>query len=533
MPNKPTGIDERPEQLRPAIVKAVGTTAAERYLAKLAGKSFLSFWSYPNPFRDQKQQGKGDGKELCDLLVICGHHVLIFSEKSISWPSGDIAVAWPRWARGAIKAAARQIAGAERWLRMFPDRVFLDSSCTNRLPVNVPEADEVVFHHIVVAQGAAEACQKHAQDQGGRLKIRPDIIAEKNWSNENPFCVGDINPNGAFVHIFDEVSIDIVMKELDTITDFTDYLDKKEKFIRSGSMLEACGEENLLAYYAIRANEDGDHDFAPFDDEQDEPGKPILINHQHYPSLSRDPRYIAKKYADQVSYLWDELIELFSGHALNGTSIVLDGSEFSLKNTELSVRFMALEPRFSRRVYGKMISEALKESRKHDRFCRTMLPTPESKSNETGFFLLTVKYLDWMEEKIGYEDYRRARSNLLKIYADGLLVRHPNLKRIIGITREPPDQGRGVSEDLIYVEQKSWSKDEILKVNEECRKAGVLSDNLTMRRFEGDEYPSVQAVHVFADMPRDPTPTRKMRRREKALKRKKVRARKNLKGSVS
>ncbi|KIN77851.1 SEC-C motif domain protein [Sulfitobacter mediterraneus KCTC 32188] len=70
-----------------------------------------------------------------------------------------------------------------------------------------------------------------------------------------------MNPDGSFVHVLDDVSLDIVMNELDTVRDFTDYLGKKEEFVRSGQLLSAQGEENLLAYYAIRINEDGDHDF--------------------------------------------------------------------------------------------------------------------------------------------------------------------------------------------------------------------------------------------------------------------------------
>jgi hypothetical protein len=35
------------------MYRSEGTTASERYLAKLCQKSFLSLWSYPNVFRDQ------------------------------------------------------------------------------------------------------------------------------------------------------------------------------------------------------------------------------------------------------------------------------------------------------------------------------------------------------------------------------------------------------------------------------------------------------------------------------------------------
>jgi hypothetical protein len=60
-----------------AIKRGLGTTPSEKYLAAIADKTFLNLWSYPNLYADRKQGGKGDGKELCDLLVVCGDDVLI------------------------------------------------------------------------------------------------------------------------------------------------------------------------------------------------------------------------------------------------------------------------------------------------------------------------------------------------------------------------------------------------------------------------------------------------------------------------
>ncbi|MDE0307012.1 MAG: hypothetical protein OXI87_19340 [Albidovulum sp.] len=72
------------KHFRTPVTKAEGVTPSERYLAGLAENSFLNLWSYPNPFRDQKKGIKGDGKEICDLLVVCGAFIIIFSEKTVS-----------------------------------------------------------------------------------------------------------------------------------------------------------------------------------------------------------------------------------------------------------------------------------------------------------------------------------------------------------------------------------------------------------------------------------------------------------------
>ena len=95
--------------------KSAGTTASERYLAQLCERTFLTLWSYPNVFRDQCQKaGKGDGKELCDLLVVFGDDVIIFSDKSCGFPdTGNPHVDWSRWCKRSILKASDQLYGAE------------------------------------------------------------------------------------------------------------------------------------------------------------------------------------------------------------------------------------------------------------------------------------------------------------------------------------------------------------------------------------------------------------------------------------
>jgi hypothetical protein len=51
------------------VARNEGITPDERYLKRLCDRSFLSLWRYVGLYRNQKSDGKGDGKELCDLLV--------------------------------------------------------------------------------------------------------------------------------------------------------------------------------------------------------------------------------------------------------------------------------------------------------------------------------------------------------------------------------------------------------------------------------------------------------------------------------
>jgi len=450
-------------------------------------------WSYPSPFRDQKKSGSGNGKEICDLLVVCGHQIIIFSEKTIFWPGGKLEVAWSRWIKRAVHNAAKQAKGAERWITNYSDRIFLDRNCTTPFPIDLPQPENRIIHQVIVARGAAEACREHIPGSSGSLVIRPAIKSEAHWSLESgviePFAIGDIDPSGSFVHVIDDVALDIIMDELDTVRDFTDYLQKRAAFIRSGRLREAHGEENLLAYYAIRINDEGDHDFV-IDNEPDQ----IKIDRSHYKNFVENPQYIVKKRADEISYLWDKLIEAFTTHMLDGTSITLLGHGFDLKKNELGVRYMALQRRFARRNLGYAVADAFMRGKATDRFFRLMISPPEAKESDTAFFLFTFKYLDWMENKGGYEKYRQVRTNYAQVYAKGILERYPHLKRVIGIAREPPDQERGISEDLIYAEQYDWSDEDRQAIRQDCKTFGTLQNEMKETHWGSQEYPEVGVV---------------------------------------
>jgi len=117
----------RPNRARDRIPihKAEGVTPSEKYLNGLCESTFLSLWSYPGIFRDQKKKDARDGKELCDMLVVFDEHVLIFSDKHCSFPSsGNLELDWKRWYNRAIKKSADQAWGAERWLRSYPQAVY-------------------------------------------------------------------------------------------------------------------------------------------------------------------------------------------------------------------------------------------------------------------------------------------------------------------------------------------------------------------------------------------------------------------------
>jgi len=105
----------------------------------------------------------------------------------------------------------------------------------------------------------------------------------------------------------------------------------------------------------------------------------------------------------------------------------------------------------------------------------------------TAYFFMTLKFEEGMFRE-GYEQYRIVRSGYLELYAKALLMRNPDLIKIIGIGREPPGQGRGVSEDCIYAEQDEWSAEDRTEIELRCSEVGIMQ-SLTGRRYHIDEYP--------------------------------------------
>jgi hypothetical protein len=256
-------------------------TASEKVLADLCNRSFLSLWSYPSPYQDKGVAKRGEGKELCDLLVIFGNDVIIFSDKSCAYPNtGDSTLDWKRWWKRAVSESVAQINGAERWLRQFPQRIFADNRCTKALDAAIPAAADLRIHRVIVALNARARCQQFFGDGSGSLMIEGSA-----HSGEAPqvlFRISGAPPGTPFIHVLDDVGLHVLMKERDTVGDFVEYLAKKEEAMSRCHIL-ATGEEDLLAYFLATIDANGEHTFIPAGREIPDL---IFIDETHYPTRS-------------------------------------------------------------------------------------------------------------------------------------------------------------------------------------------------------------------------------------------------------
>lgn len=448
------------------ILRAEGGTPSERYLARLAERSFLNLWCYPNAFIDKGIKNGGDGKELCDLLVLCGDDVVIFSDKSINWPGGeDVELAWSRWYRRAVDKSVAQIRGAERWIRDFPERIFLDPKCSQPLPFQLPPLGRRRVHGVAVALGAQGACREFfGGHSDGALMVMPEIVGaghtDKDLAGRLPFAFGDVDPSGPFVHVFDETALDIVLGEMDTISDFIGYLNARSETIRAKYLFAAPSEADLLATYLLTEDSDGNHHF-PKPENLVEAGLfKYVVEEGTYESFSQSDQFKLRCSANKTSYVWDKLITTFTDHIIAGTSVEIAGEMPTAARAEPALRLMAQENRTVRRALGSAIIGALEQSSqiKQDRFTRVIVPNEGFADPACGYVFMTLAYPEYLNDRGGYEQYRKVRVSMLQSYCLSFLHDNRQFNKMVGIAMDASRPGRrGGSEDMLAVQVEQWT----------------------------------------------------------------------------
>jgi hypothetical protein len=467
----------------------VPVTPSEQYLAGLCQQAFLSLWSHPNVYTDAKKPpGKGVGRELCDLLVVFGDDVLIFSDKHIEFKAAaGIDVAWRRWYREAIEKSVGQLHGAHSWITRFPDRIYLDPECAKKFPIAFPPADRIKIHRIAVTRGAYAACREHFGGNSiGSLRINTGISGA-----EAPFTVGLVGDSRGFVHVMDEVTLEAVFTELDTVSDFVAYLRKKEAFLSDASrVIVAAGEEQLLAIYLTHLNTQGDHDIVLPEKAPEAPNPDlVMFDESFWRSMTANPAYISKKQADEISYVWDKLIDQFISKA---TSDLVPGIPDAFKgDIEPAVRAMASESRLRRRLLGDSLISLMKRLEVDRARARVV---HSSTDGERVYVLLALPFLKSFSD---YTEYRQHRAAVLTAYCKVARLSAPDSKEVVGIGFDAPSsRQRGGSEDLLFIYEPTFTA-ELRKEAEDLQKQFNLLNSSRLERTERhyEEYP-VELGHI-------------------------------------
>lgn len=444
-----------------------GITPSERHLYELCRRSFLSYWSFPNPYRREAKAAK----EICDVLVVCDRYVLVFSDKSSAFPDGDIEIAWKRWTKRSIEGSVRQLHGAHRLMQFPQPQIYSDGSLKQLIRCDLAPVADREIHLIAVANGASDACARILGDTKGTMMLSND------QEETTPFMIGDAGKNGPFVHVFTDVSLMLTLGELDTITDLCRYLKNRAEFFRRPLRILTHGEEALIPLY-FRGFDASTRDYDMFRaiPAQDEKLDSILIDGDLWDDFVTRPEYNARREENQISYLWDWLVEKFGQHQIQGTGTSSKPSGF--ERHEGGMRYMALESRVARRSLSQQIDQAIKDFPDDGSIrVRSIMPGGNDAGRSTYLFMQLRP-----PSNSEYADYRNVRIHLLRVYTIALLTEWPAVDRVVGIACEPIRlfADKAVSEDLCLVERSMLTPQDLASAVAEKAELG-----LSVRRDSG------------------------------------------------
>lgn len=184
----------------------------EAFVNILAYNSLLKYWCYPSP-KDEK----GDYKELCDLLVIFKDICIIIAVKNYRFDGN-----YDKYNRHTIDKAVKQISGAERKLFNFSRSIFIKHP--DRVEEEFIKSRYKKIFRIIV-------------NLGGGVDM---------------YNVASNTSTGKFISIFNKETIEVLFKNLDTISDFINYLLAREHFLLLHTKMIWFGKEkDLLALYLL------------------------------------------------------------------------------------------------------------------------------------------------------------------------------------------------------------------------------------------------------------------------------------------
>lgn len=292
---------------------------AENILYHLAKKTFLVDWCYLNPELPNKN-------ELCDLLVI-------YDEIAIIWQIKDLKLnEQGKYDQSEVEKNLRQLSGARRQLFDLETPIELENPFRRKEVFNPNTIKEIYLISVLFGKGE---------------EMSSFIEEIKKYK----------------IHVFDKDFTQVVLNELDTITDFVEYLREKEIFLKKNkSLLIVGGEKELLAFYLINNRSFNRFDNADY----------IAIEEGSWEHLQSLPEYQAKKKEDKISYLWD--------------GIISRAHESSSVEYELVARELARPNRVQRRLLSKTFLDA--RSKAHNDITHNLFRRIVVSDDTTYCFLL-------------------------------------------------------------------------------------------------------------------------------------------------
>lgn len=447
-----------------AITKSRGFNDSERALARLCDETFLELWTYPSLWKPEgRKKPDGVGTELCDVFLVFGGTIVLFSDKDIKFHADiDVNVAWKRWSRKSIDDSKRQLFGALKWLKERPTEVFLDPRCTEPFPFIDP-SKEYEFHLIAVTRNTMAAAARHfGLNSSGSLVL---ASFDQYPDEELPFIVRD-NHREHYVHVLDEQSLRLVLEELDTAPDFIKYLRDKERAVRHQRFKLIPGEEHFLGSYMLHAGPILDK---PFDELVAR-----IPDHIDVVQLAEDgwAEYVnsgarsTRQELNRSSYFWDELITRFCRAILGGYAP--NPVNASSVMHEAATRMLASETRHSRIDISRAYQDKVLSTPRHVRTSR-VFRSPTDKERLIVLLLVPRAQGQTLEEN------RELRRGMMHAYGLVAKLRYP-LANYITVIGTEPGIGDIRSEDVLALHIPELTDDELAFARKIMEEENILKD---------------------------------------------------------
>jgi hypothetical protein len=375
-------------------------------------------------------------------MAVLRDTVILFSDKSRAFPdTGDEKLDWSRWHRRAMRESWDQLAIAGRWVRTFPGRTFLDRKCTRPLPVALPQPDKIRVFPVAVVFGASERCRQKYPGGSGSLFLST-VWPGDDASEVHPqtFDVNIVHPTGEIHDVLNEVSLPILLRELDTLPDLIEDLAAKESLIRQRRVVAIAGEEELIGLFlGIRA---GIADLEIPADTR------CMIAEGIDADILTRPQYRKHHLATAPSYFWDSIIQYQSAATLNGT--LVPGSLATIKENEEILRLLAAQPRLYRRFLGSSCLDLYRTAPRDRITSRAMNGAGDT------IFVFRIHPSDGKDSA----EQRHVRQPLLQSYCVLTAWRNREEKKVVGVYAMgiAPDRD---GFDLVAIEVLGWTEEAI------------------------------------------------------------------------
>jgi SEC-C motif len=332
--------------------------------------------------------------------------------------------------------------GTERYIRKGRP-IYLDTKQSEPFPIPI-DLQNARFHKIVVAHGVRDACKSSSPlNVSGSLAISYEPKGTE--SLNQPFFVEIDRENP--VHILDTDNLEIALNELDTIFDFTAYLDAKIEAIQRHQFLTYCGEEDVVAHYFLNFDENKKCHMIGTLDNFDS----VHIGEGEWTDFEKGRPYARRKEANKTSYFWDRLLQITSNNALKGT---LQGNSEPFKGKS-AIHFMAKEPRFSRRGLSDHMLKSIQNFPENDEPLVRNVSLMPSFFEGTYYVFLQLKAVGLSSD---FDEYREKRTTILEFACGAAKLKMPDLQRVVGIAIDAPKYaGPSNPEDMLLMEFSDWT----------------------------------------------------------------------------